>query len=231
MIPLPPDPARGEDILTWARAIQSCLRRLRLQSGPGIRISEGANSTTISANPASSSSSTPAAASHPFQVLMRSVGTPESPAWQAGVVRASSLFKSLRPNDKQAINGLLDEDPFAANAQGWFDMIPNDAIWLGITFDSSGSVTYAGIDSWGQSDSFQITKEAWSGEDGYCEDDGSTTNPVHQTSRKLIAYSVAGNNGEPVLTQCMTRDQLLRNVCIDGRPARYPFDHEGGYPL
>jgi len=29
----------------------------------------------------------------------------------------------------------------------------------------------------------------------------------------------------------MLHDQMLRNVCIDGRPARYPFDHEGGYPL
>lgn len=51
MIPIPPDPQRGEDILTWARAVQATLRRLRLTSGPGIRISEGANGTAISADP------------------------------------------------------------------------------------------------------------------------------------------------------------------------------------
>ncbi len=158
--------------------------------------------------------------SHPFQVLQRNKGTAGTPNWQWKVALESSLYKSLRPNDKKAITGL----------DTWFAAIANDAIWLGITFDGSGNVTWAGIDSWGQSDDFDITKNAWSGENGYCEDDGADP-PKHQTSRKLIAYSVAGDSGEPVLTQVMFHDQLLRNVCIDGKPARYPFNHEGGYPL
>jgi len=162
---------------------------------------------------------------HPFKVFLRS--KPGAPGvTQAGVYYFSSLYKSLRPNDKQAITGLLSED----RASGWFDLIGNDAIWLGIVFDSSGNVISASIDSWGQSDDFDITQSAWSGNNGYCEDDGNNP-PVHQTSRKLIAYTIADDDGNPVLHQVMFRDQVLRNVCIDGRPARYPFDHEGGYPL
>lgn len=158
--------------------------------------------------------------SHPFKVLQRNNGTEEDPNWQWKVVLESSLYKSLRPNDKQTISGL----------DTWFDAIANDAIWLGIVFNSSGNVISASIDSWGQSDDFDLTQSAWSGENGYCEDDGEDP-PAHQASRKLIAYSVAGEDGEPVLTQVMFRDQVLRDCNIDGRPARYPFDHEGGYPL
>lgn len=221
MLNLPPDPATGEAVLPWARAVNAALRRLRLTSGPGIRITESANSTAISAD----SKSPPATQTgHPFQVLQRNKGTAGTPNWQWKVALESSLYKSLRPNDKQTITG-LDE---------WFDAIGNDAIWLGITFDGSGNVTWAGIDSWGQSDDFDITQPAWSGENGYCEDDGSSGEeliPPHQTSRKLIAYTVAGGSGEPVLTQVMFHDQVLRDCLIDGRAARYPFDHEGGYPL
>lgn len=217
MLNLPPDPATGEAVLPWARAVNAALRRLRLTSGPGIRITESANSTAISAD----SKSPPATQTgHPFQVLTRK----EDSGYQAKVVLESSLFQSLRPNHKYPINGL----------DTWFPLIANDAIWLGITFDGSGNVTWAGIDSWGQGDDFDITQDAWSGENGYCEDDGSSGEeliPPHQTSRKLIAYSVAGDSGEPVLTQVMFHDQVLRDCLIDGRAARYPFDHEGGYPL
>jgi hypothetical protein len=51
MISLPPEPASGMNILDWAREVQKCLRRLRLTSGPGIRLTESTNSTTISADP------------------------------------------------------------------------------------------------------------------------------------------------------------------------------------
>lgn len=161
-----------------------------------------------------------AAADHPFKVLVRNNGTAETPDWEAKVTLESWLYKSLRPNDKQTVT-LVDT---------WFPLLGNDAIWLGIVFDSLGAITYVGIDSWGQNKVFEIDELAWSGNDGYCEDDGGTP-PVHQTSRKLIAYSVADDDGNPVLTQVMFRDQVLRDVNIDGRPARYPFDHEGGYPV
>lgn len=153
-----------------------------------------------------------------FQVILRNVGTAEAPSMEAKVT-TGSLFKSLRPDDKQTISGL----------DSWFPTDTTDKIWLGITFDNTGEVTWAGIDSWEQGGDFDITQEAWSGSNGYCEDDGGTP-PSHQTSRKLIAY-ITGSGASLEVNQVMFHDQMLRNVCIDGRPARYPFDHEGGYPL
>ncbi len=163
---------------------------------------------------------------HPFRLVTR---TTDGGTTEGGVIFESSLFKSLRPNDKQAITGLLNED----RSTGWFNLTTDDAIWLGIVFDGSGNVTSATIDSKGGGETFDLTAEAWSGDDGYCEDDGNEDEPKHQTSRKLIAYTTAsaGTPSTPVVHQVMRCDQILRNVCIDGKPARYPFDHEGGYPL
>jgi hypothetical protein len=156
---------------------------------------------------------------HPFKFSVREKeGSPGE--FEGMVTLESSLYKSLRPNDKQSITGL----------DSWFDVIPNDAIWLGIVFDSGGEIVSASIDSWGQSDSFSVSASAWSGSNGYCEDDGGDP-PSHQASRKLIAYTLADIGGFPVVHQVMFRDQVLRDCNIDGRPARYPFDHEGGYPL
>jgi len=157
---------------------------------------------------------------HPFKVLQRNNGTAESPNWQWKVILESSLYKSERPNDKQTITGL----------DTWFEAIGNDAIWLGIVFDAAGLVTSASIDSWGQGDDFDITKDAWSGENGYCEDDGGDP-PVHQTTRKLIAYSVAGDNGQPILTQKLKSDLLIYDGNKDGRPAKLVEEYSGGYPL
>lgn len=199
------------------------LKPATLRGGPGIFQSTRGGKAVLEVKPTRRSSAKKS--DHPFLVLTRA--KPNVPAiTQAGVIYESSLFKSLRPNDKKSITGLLDED----RENGWFDMIGNDAIWLGVTFDSSGVPDWAGIDSWGQSDTFEIDEDAWSENNGYCEDDGGDP-AKHQTSRKLIAYSVAGESGKPILTQVMFHDQVLRNVCIDGRPARYPFAHEGGYPL
>lgn len=157
----------------------------------------------------------PPVSEHPFQVLMEN-----DSGRNAKVVLASSLYKSLQPNDKQAITGL----------NTWFSLTNADAIWLGIVFASDGSCVSASIDSWGQGDSFQINKAAWSGNNGFCEDNGSDPR-YHQTSRKLIAYTTADGDGNPVLHQVMFHDQVLRLCNINGRAAQYPFDHEGGYPL
>ena len=183
----------------------------------GPLVSEGPGGRMISSRESEYSTS---ASSHPFKVLRQNAGTEASPNWEWKVVLGSSLYDSLQPNDKQAITGL----------DTWFTAIGNDAIWLGVVFNSSGVITSATIDSWGTGDSFDLTAAAWAGSNGYCEDDGGGP-AVHQTSRKLIAYSVAGSGGQPILTQSIFHDQVLRSVCIDGRPARYMFAHEGGYPL
>jgi len=166
-----------------------------------------------------------AGAGSPFKVLTRPKPDSTTGAVQAGVIYWSGLYKSLRPDDNMTITGLLSED----GTTGWFDLDPTDAIWLKVTFNTSGVPTAANIESWGTSKEFEIDLYAWV-ENSYCEDDGEAT-PTHKYSRKLIAYSVPDDNGKPKLTQVMSHDQILRNVCIDGRPARYPFDHEGGYPL
>lgn len=189
----------------------------QVKQGVGYTVNRNVGGTVLNIKPGKGGTSS---SSHPFKVSIRLKGESET-EWEAMVELNSSLYKSLRPNDKVAITGLDD----------WFDLISNDAIWLGVTFDDSGEVDWVGIDSWGQTASFNIDENAWSGNDGYCEDDGESEDPKHQTSRKLIAYTVAGDEGQPVLTQVMFHDQLLRDCNIDGRPARYPFDHSGGYPI
>lgn len=164
-------------------------------------------------------------AAHPFKFLIRpKPGFPTTT--QGGVVYESSLYKSRRPNHKQAITGLLSED----RTTGWFDLINNDAIWLGIIFDSAGEITSAQIDSWGTSGEFDVTADAWSGENGYCEDDGESP-PKFQAARKLIAYTIAGEDGKPIPHQVMSQHQILEDCVIDARYARLPIDYDGGYPL
>lgn len=200
----------------WNSIVDACQSN-RIVSVVGGSLVRSSGGTTIFVR---RSAGEPGDASHPFKFIVRPKSG--SPGFFEGkVVLKSSLYLSLRPNDKQAITGLDD----------WFDVIGNDAIWLGVIFDGFGSVVSAQIDSWGQGDDFNISESAWSGNNGYCEDDGDTENPVHQTSRKLIAYTIADDDGVPIPTQAMFRDQVLRNMNIDGRPARYMFDHEGGYPF
>lgn len=221
---VPHDPARGGDVHAWARQVNACLRSLIPQAGPDILPDRTTGGTRyrIKARAGGGAAET---ITHPFQVFQRPKPDVEG-VFQYGVRYESSLYKSLKPNDKQAITGLLDEDM----GTGWFDLSPGGYIWLGIIFDEFGEIEDALIDN-SETEAFDITQHAWSGENGYCEDDEDEENPVHQTSRKLIAYTISGESGAPVLYQVMFRDQVLRNVNIDGRPARYPFDHEGGYPL
>lgn len=160
---------------------------------------------------------------HPFRVLVR----PKSGGgWEAGVVYQSSLYLSLRPDHNTAITGLLSEDL----TTGWFDVEMPDAVWLGIVFDSGGTITTAEIASWGEEGEFDVEAEAWSGTNAYVEDDGGDP-PIFQTARKLIARIIEGSDGTPIVKQSMFTHQLLRDVSIDGQAAKYPFSHEGGYVL
>lgn len=199
----------------------------KLGQGVGYRLNRSGAGTTLTIKPGAGGSSD---AVHPFKIYIKNLGTEETPIWKAGVEYNSSLFKSLKPNDRQTITGLLSED----YSTGWFSLMANDAIWLGITFDVDANITWAGIDSWGQSDAFDIDVAAWvstGGKKSYVADDGSTTAPFHQTSRMLLGYTIAGSEGEPVLTQSVNSHLVLRNCLIDGRVCRYPFAHYGGYPF
>lgn len=85
MITLPPEPATGEAVLPWARAVNAALRRLRLTSGPGIRLTESANSTAISADPGKGGTSSPP--TRPFQISIET-GNDDTPKIR---VRSSTL--------------------------------------------------------------------------------------------------------------------------------------------
>jgi hypothetical protein len=220
-IPRPPE--IGPPFFTrFAADVLKYIETIKPISGIGTKVIDSPGGRVVNADPGAGGGGS-SVVDHPFTVLQRPSPTTEG-VFQYGVIYESSLYNSLRPNDKISITGLLSED----RESGWFDLSPGGYIWLGVIFNSSGVVTSAGIDN-SDDDDFDITAEAWAGENGYCEDDAGDP-PTHQASRKLIAYTVSGDTA-PILTQSMFRDQLLRNVCIDGRPARYPFDHEGGYPL
>ena len=164
--------------------------------------------------------------SFPFQILQRE--NPSSPgSFQASVYWNSSLMKSLKPNDTQTIIGLNDQPTDGVDGLNWFPMITADAIWLGTTFDSSGNITDCRIASWGQSNTFDITAEAWT-TNAYVTDDGGTP-PVFQVARTLLGYSVAGALGRPEIVQCVTTDLMLKNCVIDGRAARYPVPSPAPY--
>lgn len=208
--------------IEWAKKTKAAILANRPISGAGTTVSDAVGGRAINATPGSGGSSS--AASHPFQVLERNSGTTESPVWEYGVIFESSLYKSKRPNDKQAITGLLSED----QSTGWFTLSPGGYIWLGVTFDGTGEVTAAVIDNSDENE-YDLTAEAWSGNNGYCESDGGSP-PVHQTTRKLIAYTVSGESA-PILTQTMTSNQVLLDGNENSRHWRYLEDWDGGYPL
>jgi hypothetical protein len=109
-------------------------------------------------------------------------------------------------------------------------MIRTDAIWLTLVFSEDGAITSATINSWGNGDEFDVTQPAWSGNKGYLEHDGNDPAVFH-SCRKLIGYSYPDADGKPVIVQGIKQNQVLIDICEDGRSAKYPFDHGGGYPL
>ncbi len=159
----------------------------------------------------------PRISTHPFQLLQ---SRNDNGTYSYAVVLESHLFDNLKPNSKISITGL--NSPFPLSSGGY--------VWLGITFDRNSNVTGAFIDN-SDLNQFDLSANPWSNNNAYVEDDQDSEEPRHQTSRKLIAYIIADPNGNPIVKQVMNSDQVLRNICINGKPARYPFDHEGGYPF
>lgn len=130
MLPLPSDPQPGEGIITWARGVQACLRRLRLTSGPGIRINEGANSTAISADPGKGGGGTPAPQPFALRVETDPDDTSPSPAPKIRV------YASTLAGGSSADIGFADGDdppylfsPLVGVVQG------------GLTIDTDGKIT------------------------------------------------------------------------------------------
>lgn len=169
---------------------------------------------------------TRAATIHPFKVITRrnANGTYSAAVYRGG------LFKSLKPNDLATITGLTlitDTEPT------WFALSPTDLIWLTMIFNYTlvDPLTSVTLNSYGRGDSFTSTVAAWSGNNGYCEDNGDTNDPIHQTSRIPIAFFFPDGTGAPQLSasngakaglQSVITDLILYDRVIDGRYCRYP---------
>jgi hypothetical protein len=220
-------PATWDRFAAW---LDAELRAREIQPGVGYSYtaSRGGFSLSIKGGGGSVSS-----ASFPFQILTQSKPGTTTGQMQWGVIYESALFKSFKPDDKQTITGLLSEnnpDPYDA---GWLDMIAEDAIWLTVVFSSGDpqTITSATVNSWGNDDDFDVTAGPWSGNDGYLEDDGAEEDAKFQTFRKLIGYSYADDDGNPVIVQGLRQNQVIIDICEGGKSAKYPIDHGGGYAL
>ena len=205
------------------------VRRVRVLPGVGVKLTETLNGTVVSVKPQRSSS---AGDGFPFQIITQLKPGSTTGALQWGIAKSSYLFRSLKPNDKQTLTGLLSSTTPAPNDSGWKDMIAADAIWIGIVFDDATpqAITSATIDSWGTGKDFDVTAAAWSGDNGYLEDDGNDP-PKFQTCRKLIGYSYTDAGNNRVIVQGIRQNQVLFDICEGGREAKYPMDHSGGYHL
>jgi hypothetical protein len=155
----------------------------------------------------------------PFQVLRRI--TPGTNIINFGVINTlSRVFNGLTPNSKIDVAGLLNLN----RTQGWFTMPVQSKIYLELTFAPNTSVTGCEI-KFGTG--FDMGATPWtSGSIVEENTDGQQTK-----ARKLIAFTESGEGGKPQLFQVMSSQQVLQNVCINGKAARYPYAHEGGYPF
>jgi|GEM_PF-2665765 len=216
-------PAAWDRFASW---LDAELRAREIQ--PGVGYSYTASSGGFSLSIRGGGSVASEATSYPFQILTQSKPGTTSGEMQWGVIYDSRLFKSFKPDDKQTITGLLSENNPAPDDAGWIDMIASDAIWLTVVFDGDGIITSATVNSWGNDEEFDVEAAAWSGENGYIEDDGGDP-AKFQTCRKLIGYSYPDQDGNPVIVQGLRQHQVLIDICEGGKSAKYPIDHGGGY--
>jgi hypothetical protein len=211
------------------------IRRNKPLPGRGITVRQEGNGTRIDLAATPGRRGGAGATAFPFEVVTRVKPDTDTtpPTLQWGVRYESSLFKSFRPNDKTEITGLLNHPNPSEATEGWKDIDANDVIWLGVIFSSTGIIEGAYIDSLGGGDEFDITADAWSGENGFCEDDGTGEDEngqaaPHQTTRKIIAYTKTVEDAL-VVVQSIRSHQIIRPTCVAGRPAQLLFDHSGGY--
>jgi pyrimidine deaminase RibD-like protein len=154
---------------------------------------------------------------HPFKVLTRF----NNNSMRVGVYYHSDLYRSLGPNDKQTITGLLTAHPPSQNDSGWFTPSSNDLIWLEVNFNpNGGNPTSARIRSLSTGGQFDINLGAWGGSDAYVVHNENNIEPKQIKCRKLIARV---NNGN--IKQIMVGHQVLRLTCINGYRAMYPFTY------
>jgi hypothetical protein len=144
------------------------------------------------------------------------------------------IYSSRQPKSHIAFtdsNDRLTSLTPASDDPGWKDMITTDAIWITGVYNSDGDITSLTTDSWGEDGSFNLTSLAWSGGNGYCENDGGSP-PNFQTWRLLVAYSLPAADGvTPIITQVLSKDQVVVASVELGAAALLPWDVSGMYPL
>jgi hypothetical protein len=208
MIEPPPELRRGP---RWMREAYNHLRQFTLINrplrSPNCEISQTPMGTQILPAFVPGGEDAPAIPPHPFQVLTR---VDEDGDTFAGVVYFSRLFSSLVPNSGQTITGLLLDNPLPTDP-GWFSIEDGDLIWLEVA--SGGATIEHGT-------SFAPSATAWN-ENAYLEDDGEDP-PQQLAARKIIAR-VVEVSGVLTIQQEMRTHQVMLDLCVNGRPARYPF--------
>jgi len=209
MIDPPPVIERGvpKSVRLWLNRLRDFCIANRPLSGPGCNIYRGRNGSLIYPITQPGGSDALAIPPHPFQVLTR---VDEQGDTFAGVVYFSRLFSSLVPNSGQTITGLLLENPLPTDP-GWFAVSNGDLIWLEV---ASGVATIE------HGTSFAPSATAWN-ENAYLEDDGEDP-PQQLAARKIIAR-VVEVSGVLTIQQEMRTHQVMLDLCVNGRPARYPF--------
>jgi hypothetical protein len=158
-------------------------------------------------------------ATHPFKIVTRT-GTGNNPPTYGGVVNSSLLFTGLGPDSTYNTTGLLgvsqdEDDP------NWFTLSNGMLIYLEMEFNGSGVLVDAAV-MHGTSSNFNTGANPWTSK-AYVEDDGATapTPKKHKYSRKLIGKAVVVD-GDYVIDQRMREHQVITNICVNGRPAKYP---------
>lgn len=117
MLTAPPDPNRGDDILTWARSINGLLRALlpKIEAALLFQRRESPRTVTVPR--------------HPFQVYI--TRTDFTASELKVKVQRGSVVEGEFFNGGIAISNLTDT----------FTLTPGDILWLQATFNLAGSIT------------------------------------------------------------------------------------------
>lgn len=204
-------------------ALKKQVESSKIRKGVGYRLRRNGGGTVLDIQPGKGGGSS----SHPFKVFIgaKPVSEGQEPGengWQCHVTQGA-LFLSLKPDDVMAIDNLTLDD---AEAPTYLTLLANDCIYLETTYTDDWSCTpeTSEIKTWGESGTFDPTLEAWQ-ENAYVE----KADKAQTKSRVILAYTVAGDSGEPVLTQTTKTDLMLKGQIIAGNFALFPVERSGAY--
>jgi hypothetical protein len=158
---------------------------------------------------------------HPFKVKQLSTYSTTG-VWlntKLGVYSGSSLYDSMTPNSGLGITGLITGT--GVNATGWTAYTGGDFVaYLKISFNTSGDITSSQIIIDALNSTFDTSKSAWEAKSFLEKTTGNT--PTQNIARVLLA-EISGSAQNPSIEQRVRADLVMRDVAVDGYPARYPM--------